>query len=241
MSKAKQIITIIVCLAVIAAGLLTLADPDVLTNYRKDSDFQYIEENGALILTKYNGSKENLIVPSQIDSKPVKAIKGAFCNNTAIKNIRISEGIETVDYMSFYGCTSLVRVKLPDSVKTIGHAAFFGCLSLENVILGSGLEEIMPYAFSDCLYLKSIELPVGLLFIGENAFAQCKRMKKLYIPETVEVIGGVTEEKGEGDADQRGSTEHTSFDGCDLLELTISPDNEWYCLTNGKITGKNEG
>lgn len=239
MNKIKQTVTIIVCLAVIAAGIFVLADPDALIRYKTDYDFTYTQEDGGIVLTRYNGECENLIIPSEIDSIPVKAIRGAFLNNGTVKNVRVSEGIENIDYMSFYGCTALVNITLPDSVKTIGHAAFLGCMALEKVKTGAFLEEIMPYAFSDCIFLKKLTLPQGLLFIGENAFSRCIRLEKLSIPASVEVIGGVTEKKGgEKGEDQRGSLSHTSFDGCDKLEITIDENNPYYCVVNGKITAK---
>lgn len=238
MSRTKQTVTIIVCLIVIAAGIFTLADPDALIRYREDTNYEYTEENGSIVLTEYKGDYENIIVPSQIDSKPVKAIRGAFLNNQTVKNVKVSDGIEVIDYMAFYGCISLVKVKLPDSVKTIGHAAFLGCMSLERIDIGSSVEEIMPFAFSDCTFLKNITLPQGLLFIGENAFSRCRHLEDLTIPSSVEVIGGVTQEKGEGNTDQRGSTERTSFDGCERLKLKIADDNPWYAYEDGKIIKK---
>lgn len=241
MNKTKQIIASIVCLIVIAAGIYTLADPDALIRYKTDDkNFDYIEEDGGIVLTEYNGEEENLIIPSNIDSKKVLAIRGAFCNNETLKNVKISEGVESVDYMAFYGCTALVKVRLPSTVKTIGHAAFLGCMALETVITGGSLKEIMPYAFSDCIFLSKITLPQGLLFIGENAFKRCTHLEKLSIPSSVEVIGGVTLEKGQEGEDQRGSTDKTSFDGCDRLRLTISDDNPFYAIESGKITRKGE-
>ncbi len=238
MSKLKQTLIIILCLAVIAAGIYTLANPDIFIRYREDIDFTYTEEDGSLILTKYNGNAENLIIPSEIDEKPVRAVRGAFCNNLTLENVIVSEGIEEIDYMAFYGCASLVKIKLPDSVKTIGHAAFLGCMALERVETGSSLTEIMPFAFSDCIFLKRIALPDGLLFIGESAFSRCKRLEKLTIPESVEVIGGVTEKKGKNVSDQRGELLHTVFDGCDSLEIKIADNNPWYKIENGAIASK---
>lgn len=239
MNKTKQIIASIVCLIVIAAGIYTLADPDALIKYKSDTNFEYIEEDGGIVLTEYKGEEENLIVPSEINSLKVKAIRGAFCDNETLKNVKISDGVECVDYMAFYGCTSLVKVRIPSSVKTIGHAAFLGCMALETVIMGDGITEIMPFAFSECIFLKNITLPQGLLFIGENAFKRCVHLEKLTIPASVEVIGGVTVKKdSKKETDQRGSVSKTAFDGCDRLELEIADDNLWYAIEKGKITRK---
>lgn len=238
MSKLKQTLTIIVCLIVIAAGIFTLVNPEIMTRYKTDTDFEYTEEDGGIVLTKYNGTCENLIVPSEIDSKPVKAIAGAFCNNIIVKNIKISDGIETIDYMAFYGCTSVEKIFIPRSVRSIGHAAFLGCLALETVEGAAGVEEIMPYAFSDCVYLSTLSLSQELLFIGENAFSGCERLEKLMIPASVEVIGGITQSKEDKVIDQRGSTAHTAFDGCEKLSLEIEDGNSWYAVKDGEVIRK---
>ena len=241
MSKLKQTVTIIICIAVIALGIYTLVNPDVFIRYEKDVNYSYTEENGYLVLTKYNGDGKNIIVPSEINGKPVKSIKGAFCNNLDICNVKVSEGIETIDYMAFYGCASLIKIYLPDSLKTIGHAAFCGCMSLEKVKTGSSLTEIMPYAFSECTFLGKINLPEGLVFIGKDAFLNCRHLEKLKIPASVQVIGGVTEKNDGGDySSQAGSTENTSFDGCDALTLIISDKNPVYTIINNVISRKGE-
>lgn len=241
MSRVKQTVTIIVCLAVIITGIYTLVSPDVFIRYVRDENYSYTEEDGALTLTKYNGDGKNIIVPSEIKGKPVKAIKGAFCNNHNISNVKVSRGIEAIDYMSFYGCVSLLEVTLPDSLKSIEHAAFCGCISLEKVKTGKGLKEIMPYAFSECTFLKKITLPDGLKFIGKDAFSNCRHLEKIKIPASVEIIGGVTEKTDkEGYLSQRGSTENTAFDGCDALKIEISDENPFYSIINNVISRKGE-
>lgn len=239
MSGLKQKLIIIVCLLVIIGGVFALGNPDLFISYKTDTDFEYIEEDGSLILTKYLGENENIIVPAEIDSKPVKSIKGAFLNNIMVKNVRISEGIETIDYMAFYGCTSVLSVLVPESVKTIGHAAFLGCMSLETVEMGGGVTEIMPYAFSDCTFLSNIILPENLEFIGEKAFSNCSHLQSLNIPAAVKVIGGITQPKDDSQViDQRGTLLRECFDGCALLEITIDEDNPFYEVKEEKIVQK---
>lgn len=239
MNTIKKIIICVLCVAVIAGGVTALTTPDLFIRYEEDTAFTYIEEDGGLILTQYEGECENLIIPSEIDSKPVKGIRGAFCSNDTLKHVRVSDGIEVIDYMAFYGCTSLVKAELPSSVRTIGHAAFLGCIMLSGIDIGDGVEEIMPFAFSDCYTLRKIELPDGLSFIGENAFSRCNSLAKLVIPASVEIIGGVTQEKdGSEPADQRGSIERSSFDSCDRLTLKVNEENKWYCITDGVLCSK---
>lgn len=239
MSALKRKLIIIICLAVIAGGTFVLSNPELFLKYKTDTNFEYIEEDGSLTLTKYLGDKKNLIIPAEIDSKPVRSIKGAFFNNITVCNVKISEGIESVDYMSFYGCTSILKIELPSSLKTIGHAAFLGCLSLEEVVMKPGVIEIMPYAFSDCPSLEKITLPGTLEFIGDSAFSKCVSLKTLTIPASVKVIGGVTVADDSGEpVNLAGTLNESAFEGCSRLELSVDEGNPWYCVKNEKIVIK---
>ena len=238
MRKMKITAVVILCVAVIAGGIFALAVPDAFIRYKVDTSFDYLEAENGIVLIKYTGSEKNIIVPSHIDGKRVISLKGAFCKNNTVENVKLESGIETVDYMTFYECLSLVNVFLPDTVTSIEHAAFFGCAGLEKVHTRKGLREIMPYAFDGCDFLKKIELPEGLLFIGEEAFKDCSRLTSLYIPASVEVIGGVTENKDIAtETDQRGSTKHSVFDGCTSLKISIDENNRYYYIDGGELKG----
>lgn len=241
MSKKKTAAIISVCIAVIAVGIIALAAPDAFIRYKTDFSFDYTETEDGIVLTRYTGNEKNLIVPSRIDGKKVVSLRGTFCRNDTVENVRLSEGIETVDYMAFYECFSLVNVFLPDTLNSIEHAAFFGCIGLEKVHTGKNLKEIMPYAFDGCTFLREIELPEGLLFIGQAAFKDCSRLQKIFIPASLEVLGGVTENKDiASEIDQRGSTKHPVFDGCDSLKISIDENNAYYYLDGETITGRKE-
>lgn len=244
MTRNKKIALIAVCLVVAVLGTYFLIKPHGLTRYVTDSSFEYEEIDGGVVLTKYTGKNKNVIVPAKIDGKTVLSLKGAFFGNSTVENVRISEGIRAVDYMTFWHCISLESVELPDSVETVGHAAFNKCIGLKKVRLGKNLVNIMPYAFSGCELLSDISLPEGLRFIGENAFENCSDIKRLTVPASVEVIGGVTEQgASDGDraysySEQVGSVERDSFPGCDALKLEIADANPYYIIESGEICQK---
>lgn len=243
-NKTKNIV-IAVCLIVAVLGSYFLIKPHGFIRYVTDSSFEYIDIDGGISLTKYTGKNKDIIIPAKIDGKSVLSIKGAFMGNTDVRNIRISEGIISIDYMAFWHCISLENVDLPNSVETIGHASFDKCISLKKIKLGKNLANIMPYAFSGCLSLSYITLPEGLRFIGEKAFENCSELNEIYIPESVEIIGGVTQEENSDIAatqsayrSQIGSTEKDSFGGCEKLEIKIAESNPYYKIQNGEIISK---
>lgn len=244
MNKKKNTI-IILCLAVALVGTYFLIKPHGLKRYVTDTSFEYTEVDGGIVLTEYTGDNRDIIIPAKIDGKAVLSVKGAFAGNTTIRNVRVSDGIVSVDYMAFWHCISLESVELPDSVESIGHAAFDKCIALKKVTVGKKLTNIMPYAFSGCVSLSDITLPNGLRFIGENAFEGCTELGKIVIPSSVEIIGGVTQdENSDSDSTQNaydkqiGSTEREAFPDCGDLEIEIDAENPHYTVADGKIVSK---
>ncbi len=241
----KRTLTIVLCLIIALLGSYSLIKPHGLIRYVTDSSFEYLDIEGGIVLTKYTGSNKDIIIPAKIDGKKVLSIEGAFMGNTDVRNVRVSEGVVSVDYMAFWHCISLENVDLPDSVETVGHAAFDKCISLKKITFGKNLTNIMPYAFSGCVSLSSVTLPEGLRFIGEKAFENCGKLENIYVPESVEVIGGVTEEENtdseitlDAYKAQIGSVERESFQGCEKLKIEIAENNPYYKVQDGKIISK---
>lgn len=117
-------------------------------------------------ITGYNGDAEILIIPDEIDGKPVRGIaENAFSDNKALKALR-----------------------LPDSLTEIRDGAFINCENLEFVLCGSGLQEIGEDAFFHCTSLKEVKLNEGLRKIRPFAFSFCSSLKGVYIPESVDEL-----------------------------------------------------
>lgn len=225
MNKLNKKAVIALCFAVIVLGAYILIKPYGFVRYVSDDSFEYTETQEGIVLTAYIGENENILIPAIIDGQNVVALSGTFYADASVKNVRLSEGIKVIDYMTFWHCTNLERVDIPDSVTQIGNAAFEGCISLKKIELGKGVKEILPYAFKSCYLLKTVRLNEGLIFLGENAFMDCGKLKKIKIPSTVEVMGGIVEESLES---QKGSTLRSSFNGCDGIKVRYAYGNKYY-------------
>lgn len=142
-------------------------EDDESGEYGEYGDYSYVLKNGTIEISKYNGTEENIIVPSQIDGKDVTRI----------------------DANAFYGNDSLASITIPGSIKSIGWTAFFDCDQLNSVTLAEGLEIIEEYAFSQCRNLSSIDIPESVTSIGEEAFANCDLLSSITVPKGVESIG----------------------------------------------------
>lgn len=127
------------------------------------SDFACYENKDGGITVGYHGSDKTVVIPSQIEGKPVTAVgrQGFWYNDTVTKVI------------------------LPDTVTVIGEEAFNYCTDLETVVLSSGLKEIERNAFKNCLALSSVTLPDTLETIGESAFSNCSALKHIRIPKSL--------------------------------------------------------
>ena len=137
-------------------------------------------------------TKSDITITATVDfegkSYPVTEVElGAFIGNTAIKTVKIENGIEEI-FGSFANCSNLQKITIPDSVKSILDITFYNCSKLEKVTLGSKTKSIGMSAFYNCSKLKSIKIPNSVTTIGDGAFYGCG-LKSVTIPNSVTQIG----------------------------------------------------
>ena len=74
-------------------------------------------------ITGYNGNAGIVSVPSNLDGHPVTAIgNSAFANNKKVVRVIVPEGVASIGYRAFSGCTALESLVLPDSLTSMGGA-----------------------------------------------------------------------------------------------------------------------
>jgi len=118
----KKIIYILLLTGLCAAGFAQ----------NKSSDFEFNPEGG--IITGYNGSGSEVIIPDRIEGIPVTAI-----SNSVFKD------------------KNLTSVSIPDNIKNIGPHAFAGN-KLEKVVIGNEVD-MMTSAFAPEFINKYLEEP----------------------------------------------------------------------------------
>lgn len=164
-------------------------------------------DNYNQIITGYNGTEYNVVIPSKINGLEVKRIgynafsgkrltsisipdtvtsieSSAFSNNK-LTSIRIPESVETIESSAFSN-NLLTSVVLPNSVNTIGSYAFSNN-KLASIELPDSITTIASYAFYNN-ELTSVTIPDSVTSIGEYAFYQNK-LNTLSIPSSVKTIG----------------------------------------------------
>lgn len=87
-----------------------------------------------------------------------------------IKYVTIQDGITSIVYKAFEGCTAIVEVKIGNSVTSIGEDAFSDCESLQSVNIPEGVTIIRSGTFGSCYSLTSISIPSSVTFVEDWAF-----------------------------------------------------------------------
>ncbi|MBQ2581666.1 MAG: cell wall-binding repeat-containing protein, partial [Ruminococcus sp.] len=67
-----------------------------------------------------------------------------------LKNIVLSDNLDTIEKNTFYDCQNLESIKLPAKLKTIGQEAFYQCFSLEPIRIPDTVTSIGKQAIGYC-------------------------------------------------------------------------------------------
>ncbi|MGN0654058.1 MAG: leucine-rich repeat protein, partial [Oscillospiraceae bacterium] len=107
----------------------------------------------------------------------------------SFKNVVIKDGVTSIGWFAFNGCSGLTSVTIPDSVTNIDDSAFEGCTGLASIIIPDSVTSIGGSAFEDCTGLTSMTIPDSVTSIDSDAFRGCTGLTSITIPESVTAIG----------------------------------------------------
>ena len=200
------------------------------------AQYNYLTNNGAITITRYDCSSGAVGIPSTMNGLPVTRIgDGAFSGCTSLTSVTIGNGVTSIGGSAFSGCTSLTGVMIGNSVRSIGDSAFFGCTSLTSVTIGNGVTSIGDSAFSGCTGLNAITVEArnavyssvdGVLFNrSQTTLIQYPRGKagSFTIPNSVTSISD------------------GAFYGCTgLSALTVEALNSFYSSLDGVLFNRSQ-
>ena len=99
--------------------------------------------------------------------------EGAFKDCLSLRNIKISDGVTSIDNKAFENCLSLKSIEIPTSVKSIGNETFKNCWKLTSITIPEGVDSMGDEIFENCKNLESISIPESITSIGKMAFEGC--------------------------------------------------------------------
>ncbi|MCQ2084541.1 MAG: leucine-rich repeat protein [archaeon] len=117
---------------------------------------------------------------------------GAFYDCSALADVTLSNGLETIPERCFGYCNALDGVIIPDSVRVIEANAFYRCDVLTDINL-SNIETVGHNAFNDCQNLVSVTLGKPLKVLGKDCFGSNAMLTEIIAyctqPEGYEACG----------------------------------------------------
>lgn len=177
-----QMVTISCSVSNVSEFMCHVNNPDAL-------EWTYSSNADGICLTKYCGTKADVIVPAEIEGKRVVALRETFFNNTGIQSVVLPEGLIQIGDQTFSGCRALETVNFPSTLKAIGSNAFLDCPVLQSdVILPEGFESLGDGAFSNCYSLQTIVIPEGGVTLGKYLFVNCQSLCNVKLGEGIEVL-----------------------------------------------------
>lgn len=144
-----------------------------------------------------------------------------YLNDEEIKDLVIPDGVETIGYSTFSGCSELTSVSIPNSVTSIGEDAFAGCSGLTSIAIPANVTNIGLNAFQGCIGLTAVHVSdLGAwcsiegggsasnpLEYAHHLYLNGEEVKDLVIPDGVTNIGSY------------------AFSGCSALTSVTIPNS----------------
>lgn len=139
-------------------------------------DFIYEKNSEGIMLTKYKGTKDDVIIPRSHKGDPVVKIRSAFEYCKMLRTVSIPGNITNIEDGAFKNCYELASVIISEGTVTIGNDAFANCEALSLIIIPDSVNEIKSNAFKSCCSLSTITIPPSVKKIAGNAFNDCKAL-----------------------------------------------------------------
>ena len=186
-----------------ATGLMQVQAAQITYDYTVgNSTYTYtILTDDTVKITKYKGTDESIVIPSEIDGKKVTVIgNSAFYGLKSLKNIEIPDGITSIENYAFCQCWSITSLSVPESVTSIGTGAFRFCGDLKEIKLPSNLTVLsdslfgadanLEYiTFGDAEKTDTVIIPETVQKMGNYVFMNCEKIKNIKLPANLKSIG----------------------------------------------------
>jgi hypothetical protein len=146
------------------------------------SDFTYANSrkvSGGLRIDSYTGSSDIVVIPEEIDGKPVVEIAVyTFANDSIVRGVVIPKTVKSVKEL--FVNNKNIEIVIAEGLESVGEFTFGNCPNLRKVVLGDNLKTILGYAFYVCTGIESIYIPASMTEMletdKETAFLGCEKI-----------------------------------------------------------------
>ena len=180
-------------------------------------------------------------------SNPCSYAHHLFLNGEEITDLVIPDGVSSINFAAFCGCSNLTSVTIPTSVTSIGDDAFDGCSGLTTLSIPDSMTSIGNYAFHGCTGLTSVAIPDSVTSIGTEAFEDCSGLTSVRLGSGLKAIREKTFQNCTGLAtvvlsDGVRSIADNAFKGCSNwteTRIDVSDLSKWTTNSvNAKLRGE---
>lgn len=157
--------------------------------HRKDervnpaSDFAYTAENGEVTITDYTGTREHVLIPSEIGGFPVTALADKAFYEKHVTTVVVPDSVTEIGNLCFSGDNYLVSLTLPDGLAELSYGALESCYSLLDFDLPKGLKTIGEGALQSIFYLTHLTIPAGVADIEQMNFLMMHGLEEVSVAE----------------------------------------------------------
>ena len=145
------------------------------------------ETDEGVTVTLYKGEGQNIVVPTEINGKPVVALAEGSLPHSTLHSLTTVDGLKSISAEACSNAYGLMNVTLSNTITDLGLDAF------ENALFTKTDGAFT--TFADCVLLSykgsdaEVTIPEGIRFIGAEAFIENKSITKVTLPEGVQAIG----------------------------------------------------
>lgn len=193
----KKLLIVFICIALLLCGCQTsqisnentptpTPEPTPVASPIEDFEYSVVTSKQVIQIDKYIGTDADVVIPGEIEGKPVVYIGDYAFKDTNVETVIIPDSVTGIK-TAFFACKSLKKVELPDSVTHIASMAFLDCTSLKEINMPKNLLSIGEYAFSKTA-LVEVTIP-KLAKIEKGAFEHISTLKTVIFEEGYEQIG----------------------------------------------------
>lgn len=157
--------------------------------HRKDervnpaSDFACTTENGEVTITDYTGTREHVLIPSEIGGFPVTALADKAFYEKHVTTVVVPDSVTEIGDLCFSGDNYLVSLTLPDGLAELSYGALESCYSLMDFDLPKGLKTIGAGALQSIFYLTHLTIPAGVTDIEQMNFLMMHGLEEVSVAE----------------------------------------------------------